>query len=378
MKKDRLTGNRISFSKRRGASSGPVTVNDYRKLLIDSVPEVDDVWIEPVKSQFSSSYSKGIYNVIIKPAITFTERFSSAPDAAGDEHADQLAQKVKAVLMANRNIGDNYEGFQVLRPLDVYLKAEIVIEKSVSPSRLLAAIYDALERTISPPVVYYTEAQLLAKGYPIEDIYSGPLLEKGILPDHELHRRVTGIDPFDLIKAISGLTGVISIKKLELSTDGKDYHTGMLKFDSGYYPVMRMDDLHPDIMLYHDTYNLYIRRIDVLKNEQKIKRQLIGNGVPKKQIPALQGEYKNLKDYVSIQTLFPAMYGIGEQGTLSASPAAIAKSRQLKAYLMLFEQLIADSLAQLSQIGELFSTDNASDSTYFFQPLYQVPDANIY
>ncbi|QNK63904.1 hypothetical protein H7F33_05255 [Pedobacter sp. PAMC26386] len=363
------------FPKEEVLSSGPVTVNDYRKLLIDSVPEVDDIWIEPIKSQFSSSYSKGVYNVIIKPAATFTERFSTSPEPAGNEHFDHLIQKVQAILMAKRNIGDNYEGFQVLKPQEVYLKAEIVIEKNVSPSQVLVAIYDTLERTISPAVSYYTEAQLLTKGYKIEDIYTGPLLEKGILPDHELHKRITSIDPFDLIKAISGLTGVISIKKLELSADGKEYRKGMLKFDHGYYPVMRMDDLHPDITLYHDTYNLYIRRIDVLKNEQKIKRQLTGAGVPKKQIPILLGQYKNLKDYVSIQTLFPAIYGIGEEGTFSASPASIAKSRQLKAYLMLFEQLIADSLAQLSQIGELFSTDDISDSTYFFQPLYQVPDA---
>jgi len=363
------------FPKEEVLSSGAVTVNDYRKLLIDSIDEVDNVWIEPVKSQFSSSYGKGVYNVIIKPVAHFTDRFTTAPEAAGNEHFDQLSQKVKAMLMANRNIGDNYEGFQVLQPLDIYLRTEIVIEKNVSPSQVLVAVYDALERTISPSVTYYTEAELLAKGYPVEAIYSGPLLDKGILPDHELHKRVTSIDPFELVKAISGITGVISIKKLELSADGKNYHSGMMQFDSGHYPVMKMNDLHPDVTLYHDTYNLYIRRIDVLKNEQKIKRQLISAAVPKKQIPVLQGEYKRLKDYVSIQTLFPAIYGIGEEGTLSATPDAIAKSRQLKAYLMLFEQLIANSLAQLSHLSDIFSTDNSSASSYFFQPLYHVPDA---
>ncbi|WP_316815116.1 hypothetical protein [Pedobacter nyackensis] len=356
-------------------SSGPVTVSDYRKLLIDSIPEVENIWIEPIKSRFSSSYSKGSYRVIIKPAAAFTEQFEGSPETAGIEHVDQLSQKVKTLLMTHRNIGDNYECFKVLKSFSVYLKADIVIEKNVSPTQVLTEIYNALEKTISPAVTYYTENELLGKGYAIEDIYTGPLLQNGILPDTELHKRLTALDPFDLIKAISSINGVVIIKDLKLSSDGINYQTGIVNFDDEYFPVLRMDDLHPDITLYHDTYNLYIRRLEVLKNEQKIKRQLLSSSVPKRTTPILEGEYKNLKDYVSIQTLFPAIYGIGEEGSFSETPASIAKSRQLKAYLMLFEQLMVNSLAQLSHISDLFSTDTSLASTYFFQPLYLVPNA---
>lgn len=365
------------FPKEEVLSSGPVTVNDYRKLLIDRIAEVDNVWLEPVTSSFSSNYIKGVYNVIIQPDTSFTDQTSSAVNDAGKENLQQLIQKVKSELMKHRNIGDHYENFTVLEPRDVYLKADIIIGKAVSPEPLLAKIYEALQKVINPAVSFYTEADMLARGWAIEDIYNGPLLDKGIMTDNELRERVTVLDPFTLIKAISGLEGILSIKKLQLSFDGINYQTAPLVFDSTYFPRVKINEFTPDISLYNDNYKLYIRRKDVLIREQITKRKLIGAGVQKKQIPPLTGEYKSLQDYTSIQTLFPAIYGINEERSSSRLPAAeIAKSRQLKAYLMLFEQLLANSLSQLDGITELFSTNIlAANATYHFQPLYNVPDA---
>lgn len=358
------------FPKEEVLSSGPVTVNDYRKLLIDAVPELDNVWLEPIRSLYSSTYIKGAYHVIIQPDTSFT---SAAAKDTGQEK--QLIKKVKSMLMEYRNIGDSYETFTVLKPTPVFLRADIIIGKDVSPEPLLAKIYQALEKAMNPAVTFYTEAQLLARGMAIEDIYSGPLLHKGILPDNELKKRMTTMDPSLLMKAIGGLEGVVSIKMLEISLDGQQYETGTLEFKSGYFPSMK--DQHPEIGLYHDNFKLFIRRADVIIKEHLTKRQLMSSSAEKRPVWELTGEYKNLQDYVSIQTLFPAIYGISENGSsASLSAAEIAKSRQLKAYLMLFEQLMANSLAQMNGITKLFSKDiSADNATYNFLPLYQVPDA---
>ena len=362
--------------KEEALSSGPVTVNDYRKLLIDLLPGVDDVWLEPIISPYTFGYSKGIYQVIIKPATTIIEQLTAAVDAAADEITDQLIRTVRGVLMDYRNIGDHYEAFRVLRPLPVYVKAAIVIEKSADPELVMTAIYKVLAEVLNPTVTYCTEAELLAKAYAIEDIYAGPLLQKGIIPDHELKDRITGLDPFTLIKAISGIKGIMSIRQLQLSSNGKDYDTNILPIDEKYFPYLMTDEVNPDITLYNDNYPLYVQKLDVLKKEQQSKRKMNLAGVQKKQEVQLKGTYKSLQDYVSIQTLFPAIYGISEETPASRLPAdAIAKSRQLKAYLMLFEQLLANSLAQLAKIGDLFSTDLSAAATYHFQPLYDVPDA---
>jgi len=54
-----------------------------------------------------------------------------------------------------------------------------------------------------------------------------------------------------------------------------------------------------------------------------------------------------------------------------------AKAKQLKAYLMLFEQVLANYLTQLDGIPDIFSPEINSEKafTYYTQPLYNVPGA---
>src|SRR6185369_4821228 len=48
---------------------------------------------------------------------------------------------------------------------------------------------------------------------------------------------------------------------------------------------------------------------------------------------------------------------------------------QLKAYLLFFEQILANYLAQLGNLSAVFSPDidKVPSNTYFTQPLYDVP-----
>ncbi|MCH2224732.1 MAG: hypothetical protein MK066_08195, partial [Crocinitomicaceae bacterium] len=88
-----------------------------------------------------------------------------------------------------------------------------------------------------------------------------------------------------------------------------------------------------------------------------------------------KGEDMEIEKYQSIQNDFPEIYGIGEYG-LPADATADRKSRakQLKAFLLPFEQLLANYLKQIAHLPELFSFNKTIDSTYAFQPLYNVPD----
>ncbi|MBL7774650.1 MAG: hypothetical protein JNK89_01535, partial [Saprospiraceae bacterium] len=70
-----------------------------------------------------------------------------------------------------------------------------------------------------------------------------------------------------------------------------------------------------------------------------------------------QGQYRSdLSDYWSIQHDFPNVYGIGPDGLPdSATLQRKAQALQLKGYLLFFDQLLADYLAQLAQLRVLFS-----------------------
>jgi hypothetical protein len=87
---------------------------------------------------------------------------------------------------------------------------------------------------------------------------------------------------------------------------------------------------------------------------------------------------EGLGDYYSIQNDYPLVYGIGRGGLpVTATTLRESQALQLKGYLLFFDQLLADYLAQLSNIGQLFSMNAApGGGTYFGGNLDSVPDLN--
>jgi hypothetical protein len=90
--------------------------------------------------------------------------------------------------------------------------------------------------------------------------------------------------------------------------------------------------------------------------------------IEKRDIRLANGHDRRVGNYYSIQQQFPAVYGIGELG-LPASASALrqAQARQLKAYLLFFDQLLANYFAQLANVKELFSFNSPQPRTYFSQ-----------
>ncbi|MEE8574390.1 MAG: hypothetical protein V3T30_03165, partial [Thermodesulfobacteriota bacterium] len=83
-----------------------------------------------------------------------------------------------------------------------------------------------------------------------------------------------------------------------------------------------------------------------------------------------KGVKRDIEKYYSIQNHFPDIYGINNFGTPeSETSARKAQARQLKAYLLFFEQIMANSLSSLNEISSLFSLDKDLKSSYFHQLL---------
>jgi hypothetical protein len=92
-------------------------------------------------------------------------------------------------------------------------------------------------------------------------------------------------------------------------------------------------------------------------------------------LPVPVGEAKDLADYVPVQNELPAVYAVGQiRVPESGSELRQAQARQLKAYLMLFEQLLANHLAQLANVRDLFSWTGTSLTTYFTQEVTGIAD----
>ncbi len=71
-----------------------------------------------------------------------------------------------------------------------------------------------------------------------------------------------------------------------------------------------------------------------------------------------------------MQNQYPNAYGINANGLpFDAGVMRKAQAKQLKGFLLAFDQLLANFLAQLRHVKELFSVESASAQTYFFQYL---------
>ena len=85
------------------------------------------------------------------------------------------------------------------------------------------------------------------------------------------------------------------------------------------------------------------------------------------------GKYRSPDAFYSIQHDFPDTYGIGGAGLPNTVPQErVAQARQFKAYLLFFDQLLADYLAQLANVRKIFSLDKAVSQTYFSQYLSEI------
>jgi hypothetical protein len=84
------------------------------------------------------------------------------------------------------------------------------------------------------------------------------------------------------------------------------------------------------------------------------------------------GRARDLAQYTSIQEQYPAVYGIGQDGLgRDATPLRRAQAKQFKGYLAVFEQVMADYLAQLAHVRDLLSIDPTLDRSTFTQPIDQ-------
>jgi len=381
----------LFFERDEILTTSPLHTNDFRKIIIDNVPEVYNVWIEPVSVSKVDNYTKGVYRVVAQ--VNNDTALKLLNTKGTEEEAEIKRNVIKAIedcILDKRSIGEDFEQVLLLEPKKVTVSGEVIINRHAQHEDILADIYYQVATLITPPIHFYTEAELLARGLCYEEIYNGPFLQHGFLLDEELMPRTTQIDPSDFIRSVSAIEGVLYVKNLKLIDGDTIYENKPFVLGANEFALFEPGLDSPQIKLIADNYTIHIRHAIFIslfhKKSDAVKRsfnkqvsqtgsQLSGIGVS-----------RQLKEYHSFQYLFPAIYRLNiegmedpEENKYDRKERVIekAKSKQLKAYLMLFEQVLANYLAQLANISHLFSPNITKEEafTYYVQPLYNVPGA---
>ena len=446
-------------------TNGPVTALDLRKLLLN-LEGVRNAWVEckpvpeviikrlgneanqltagKIPDDFSTDQNlftpQGVYSILLEV------------EEANEEDTAAIKRRALARLHRYRNLCEDIN--PVVRLLDtepIGLCATFELAPDADPDAVLAAVLDAVENYLAPPVRFYTLQEMLDKYgrfqlstaalrrladaalpaaalaalqplanvelidkqmfmdavrravggeafanyeallfyhadklYDSHPVYQGPLLDHGFLDEAELAaaqlRRV--IYRSDLYRIMLQVPGVTGIQNLEMGRcrhpdDGPgtlEIAGWCLSFDCACVP--RLD---AGCSRFHYAKGSSYVRLDAERAAQQARGlQLRQNFAVMRRdeldLPAPRARFRpDFLDYTSVQEDFPQTYHVGREGlAANESLARKAQVKQLKGYLLFYDQLLANYLAQLAKVRDLLAVDGAANYPAGFLSLADV------
>ncbi len=387
-------------------SCNPVTLNDFRKLLID-IPGVRNAWFELASDgEIPIAFEKNLKSLVFANPESDTEKPFSLQglyevglelepllvrDACGSVFftKDGILEKVYKKLNAHRNLCEDLKKVNVYGEEQIRLCAEIELHSTANPENVLLEIYKNLEEHLSPTLPFYTLQQMLHKKKSMEEIFEGRPLSAdshGFIDTDDLKK----LEPqkrlyaSDFYRIIMDIDGVIAVRNLTLSNaiNNLIMHSGekwCLNLTPKYRP--HFDLKHSQITFYKGVLPFTTDK-SVVEQRFLEEKSAMTKAVLESyhlDLPIPDGQYMDLEDYTSIMEDFPLTYGVGTEGIKGLIDVKRkGQSKQLKAYLLFFDQLLANYLSQLSRVRDLFSISNDENRagkthTYFTQILSGVP-----
>ncbi|MBI1395201.1 MAG: hypothetical protein GC151_04405 [Betaproteobacteria bacterium] len=361
----------------------PSTIADYRRALLDTVGALDNVWLDAERDPRTGI--DGLFRIAVKHA-----------DRADDEGDDRVVrerdraarERVKEVYRSNRNLCEDVGQVVSVAKVDCDLFGEFEIGGARDPSDVVADILDECARAVASGVVFRSFEWATDQGQLPEQILNPLHTRHGVLEDADLDQ-ADREDLFvgDLASRVRAIDGVRMVRYLALGRAGAPPTTGTLRWDQRR-EALRVRFPPGDSL--RDTLRVTRAGSGVRLDPEEVRAKYLDRRAADRTRsqarqdiseawPPPRGVHREFDRYTSIQNQFPAIYGINAHGLPeSASAERKAQARQLKAYLMLFEQIIANGGAQLHHVRDLFSTRADLGQTYWWHVLdpETVPDVD--
>jgi hypothetical protein len=379
--------------------SQPVTEADYRKLVID-MEGVKNCWLKPyqktvfvdcknnklsyhsddfkdIETAFKTDFQlQGLYSIIVDFDDFDSDEFPDE-DAVSDEK-ERIYEEIKKRFHANRNLCEDLVEITEVKTHPIAVCASIELNPEADEELVHAKVLRAIDTYFSPSVTFYSLKQMVEKGYTSDQIFDGPVLESGFIDPDELKNAKlrTEVRLSDIMNLIMNIDGVKVIKDISIN-DCNDPN------DEGEAWIICVEDGKKPVRCVKSAYSYYKSVLPVNVNYQKVdvyleemekaaraaQEQARFNMEP--EIP--EGEFLNTGETTTIQNDFPDTYGIGPNGLpKSAETARKAQAKQLKGYLLFFDQMLASYFAHLGKVKDLLSVDNKLKQTYFAQAVKDI------
>lgn len=370
-------------------TTSPITIDDYRRLLHDRVAGLAAVYIVAQRQPGAPpGPCTGRYLTYLA-----MQDVKEAPDAM---QVEDLRNNVQALLNDQRNLGELFLKPHMLTVRPIRLAGAVTLAPGADLNDVYVRIVQTLATYAVPPAVHAGYQELRSQGVEADLIFNGPRLDHGWISGAQaLGAKRDRVSLHSLCQLLAAVAGVAQVDGLAFAGEPTPGAPGAPA--SAAAASVQAIDIDAGAIPQFDLAALTLQQNSgwpSQRDEPKARylgalgRQHQSASVDSKvdRAPPLpQGRYRNIEEYYSIQNTFPDTYGIGHNSLQSNAPSyRVASARQLKGYLMVYDQLLANQFSQLAHVGELFSFHPpapprkldypAYGATYYCQPLYEVPD----
>jgi len=377
--------------------SKPVSEGDYRKLFID-IEGVKNCWIkayektiyvdckkdelaynpDSLKTNSSNFKMQGLNALIVDFDELDKEIYST--EILKEKKYNKIKTAIKNLYHNNRNLCEDLAEVSKVETHAISVCASIDVHPEADEELVHAKVIRVVDNYFSPSVKFYSLQQMFDKGYTSDQIFEGPVLENGFIDPVELQaaKLRTEVRLSDIMQLIMDVEGVNVIKEISIN-DCDHYNENpdvwLICVDSGKKPIRCKDSAYSyfkgvlPVNINTAKVDQYLKELELAEKEEQSKagenREI--------EIPA--GVYLNTSETTTIQNDFPDTYGIGESGLPSrVETARKSQAKQLKAYLLFFDQILATYFAHLGKVKDMLSVDNQLKQTYFTQAVNDIKD----
>ncbi|KMW74482.1 hypothetical protein TI10_01460 [Photorhabdus luminescens subsp. luminescens] len=386
------------FGPQQMLTCGPITLADYRRALLDlhSNDTVEGYFLfndvllicEPNDQRYIYWYSKK------KREYSFMQ----IPDSESEKLTlrgnywlyllpgretqidNKLAQeKLNIFLKNNRNLGEWVSRVIWLKPVDLPLKMDIQLDNDVKDiADVFAQIYMTAEQTVLEKPLRYTTEAMKEMGYSNEEIFDGPYLHHGWIPNLppvKDYNCVMELNLSHLVNRLLAIKGVQSVIRLEL--DKNKYDASIIsplpgdnwswKIAKGYYPRLWGEDPLALITSPDSPLTIIAKGgVKVMASSEEIKKKLITEPLLNIQPELLDwGKHRKVRDYYPVSNKLPACYGL-------QTNKHHLQQVQLHQFMLPFEQMLANRCAELALLPKLLAFKQRGNAVYGVQWPFKV------
>ncbi|MCR8557643.1 hypothetical protein KXD93_08315 [Mucilaginibacter sp. BJC16-A38] len=357
---------KVNFSYKSGGISHAKTLNGI--VSVNLQPSGQTVGAAEIQGFFDTAFALQVINLYILKI----------------QKANNIVKTAILTLNKNRNLCEDFVTVNTIKDEEIAICCDIDVAPSADMEEVQAQVFFAIEEYFDPSINFYQLSDMQAKGYTTDEIFEGPVLQHGFIDTVELEKtqlrdEIYGSDIISLIMNVEGVLAARNFRMTKYDADNNPIpaETGKkwcMPITTGCKPVLA--ETKSKILFYKNQFPYLPSMADVRSrlnwmNAVKARNKLLGHTYD---IDVPVGTYYELDSYTSVEDLFPQTYGISEAGLPpNATDERLAQAKQLKAYLLLYDQLLADFFSQLKNAKELFSTE-ITDQTYYAQFLNTIKD----